>query len=305
MTEPTLLIMAAGMGSRYGGLKQIDPISSAGELIIDFSLYDAMRAGFKKVIFIIKEENESDFRSLIEGRAGNFLKTDYVFQRLTDIPAHIEAPDGRVKPWGTGHAVLSAKHLIDGPFAVINADDFYGADAFHKAYDFLSSASGDKNSNCMIGYRLENTLTEHGHVARGVCEVSDGGFLTGIVERAKVERRAGKIMYAEDEGKTWAGITADALVSMNFWGFSRDIPEGLSEKFALFLDGVIKNDPLKGEFYLPAAVGRLIDEGRIGVKVLMSGDKWHGVTYKEDKAAVVAAIQAMKDKGSYPGILWK
>jgi len=306
LKEPILLIMAAGMGSRYGGLKQIDPVGSAGELIIDFSLYDAMRAGFKKVIFIVKKENESDFRALIDGGAGKFLETEYAFQTLSDIPKEFSVPEGRVKPWGTCHAVLSAKHLIDSPFAVINADDFYGSDAFQKSYDFLALSEDDaKLSCCMIGYKLENTLTEHGHVARGICDVSGGGFLTGIVERTRVMRSGGQIAFSEDEGNTWVEIKENSLVSMNFWGFSKKILSNFEEKFSIFLANAIKNDPLKSEFYLPAAVGQLINEGRADFKVLMSNDRWHGVTYKDDKAAVVAAIQAMKNTGIYPGILWK
>ena len=304
--EPALIIMAAGMGSRYGGLKQMEPVGSGGELIIDFSLYDAFLAGFKKVIFIIKKEMEADFRELIDNKAGKFIKAEYAFQELSDLPEGYGVPSGREKPWGTCQAVLSARHLVDGPFAVINADDFYGADAFHKMYDFLSSAADDDKYRCsMIGYKLENTLTEHGHVARGVCEVSESGFLTGIQERTKIMWRNEKIMFTEDEEKTWTEVPDGSLVSMNFWGFSKGVMNEILEEFPVFLDRILQENPLKGEFFLPLAVGQMIQEDKASFKVLMSQDKWHGVTYKEDKESVVSAIQSMKDRGEYPEVLWK
>jgi len=305
MKEPVLLIMAAGMGSRYGGLKQMDPIGTGGELIIDFSLYDAIAAGFKKAVFIIKKEMEEDFRALIDDRAGRFINIEYAFQALSDLPAGFAVPEGREKPWGTCHAVLSARRLIDSPFAVINADDYYGKDAFKSMYDFLISAKDDEKYNCcMIGYELSNTLTEHGHVARGVCEVSDAGFLSDIVERTKIMRRGGEIMFTEDDGQTWEKTSDDALVSMNFWGFSRGVMDGLSEIFPLFLDKILIENPLKGEFFLPLAVGYFIKEEKASFKVLMSKDKWYGVTYKEDRELVVAAFKHMKEKGIYPEVLW-
>jgi len=304
--EPILIIMAAGMGSRYGGLKQIDPIGSAGELIIDFSLYDAFMAGFKKAIFIIKEEIEKDFRKLIEGKADRFIETEFVFQKLSDLPEGYDVPAGREKPWGTCQAVLAARHIVDAPFAVINADDFYGADAFHKMYDFLASAADDDKYRCsMIGYELEKTLTEHGHVARGVCEVSADGFLTGIEEKTKIMLRDEKIMFTEDDEATWTEISRESIVSMNFWGFSQGIMNEILEKFPKALDKILKENPIKGEFFLPLAAGQLIDENKASFKVLMSKDKWHGVTYKEDKESVASAIQSMKDKSIYPEELWK
>jgi NDP-sugar pyrophosphorylase family protein len=304
--KKTLVIMAAGLGSRYGGLKQMDPVGSGGELIIDFSLYDAWMAGFKKVIFIIKKEMEADFRELIDGRSGKFIEAEYAFQELSDLPKGYSVPEGRQKPWGTCQAVLAARRLIDGPFAVINADDFYGADAFHKMYGFLiSTADDDKYRCCMIGYKLENTLTENGHVARGVCEVSHDGFLTGIQERTKIMWRGERIMFTEDEEKTWVAVPDGALVSMNFWGFSKAIMKEIQEEFPHYLDKILKENPLKGEFFLPLAVSRLINENKASFQVLMSPDKWHGVTYKEDKESVVIAIQSMKDKGLYPEVLWK
>jgi len=306
LKEPVLVIMAAGMGSRYGGLKQMDPVCQTGELIIDFSLYDAMRAGFKKAVFIIKKENESDFKKLIDNGAGRFLETEYAFQELSDIPDGYIVPEGREKPWGTCHAVLSARRLVDGPFAVINADDFYGAGAFHKIYDFLTAAKDDDKLNCcMIGYRLLNTLTENGHVARGVCEASSDGFLLNIVERIKIKRRDGKIMFTEDEEKTWTEIKGDTVVSMNFWGFSEKVMKEFSEMLPSSLDKIMKENPLKGELLLPHAVERLLITGRGKFKILMSEDKWHGVTYKEDKEGVSSALKLMKDRGDYPEILWK
>jgi len=305
MKEPILLIMAAGMGSRYGGLKQMDPIGPGGELIIDFSLYDAVKAGFKKAVFIIKKETEEDFRAIIGKRAGRFMETEYAFQALSDIPAPLSIPKGREKPWGTCHAVLSAKNLVDGPFAVINADDFYGADAFGKMYDFLSKAKNDeKIRNCMIGYKLINTLTEHGHVARGVCGVSKDGFISEIVERTKVKMIDGKIMFSEDEEKTWTKLRDDTAVSMNFWGFQREVMDELSEMLPLYISKIIENNPLKGEFFLPLAVEDMITGNRASFKVITTDSRWYGVTYKEDKASVAEAFQSMKDKGVYPEVLW-
>lgn len=306
MNKPVLVIMAAGMGSRYGGLKQIDPVSDKGEIILDFSLYDAMMAGFEKVIFIIKEENEKDFRELIDNRAGKQLKVEYAFQKLDDIPEGYQVPEERIKPWGTCHAVLSARHLIDGPFAVINADDYYGPGAFQTMYEFLEKAQDDeKYRYSMIGYQLENTLTENGHVARGVCTVSSEGMLTDIVERTKIMRRDGKIMFTEDEEKTWEELEEGTPVSMNFWGFTKSFIDEMESRFPAFLDKTLKENPLKGEYFLPGVVDQLISEEKATVKVLKSADKWYGVTYKEDKQGVVDALQSMKDKGLYPEKLWK
>ena len=306
MKEPVLLIMAAGMGSRYGGLKQTDPVGSAGELIIDFSLYDAYRAGFKKAIFIIKREMEADIRRFVDGRAGRFMETEYVYQSLADIPESFAVPEGRVKPWGTCQAVLAARQLVNSPFAVINADDFYGPGAFRKMHEFLMSAEdGDKLSCCIIGYWLKNTLTEHGHVSRGVCEIAGESFLSSIVERTKVAWRGGKIMFTEDDEKTWVEIRGDAPVSMNFFGFSTGIMDELSGMFPLFLDKILKENPLSGEFFLPIAADYLIRQGRANFKVFMSEDKWYGVTYMEDKKSVAAALQSMKDAGLYPKAIWR
>ncbi len=305
MKEPVLIIMAAGMGSRYGGLKQIDPVTDRGEIIMDFSLYDAMMAGFKKVIFVIKEEMKDDFYKLIENKSGKYLQTEYAFQKLSDIPEGYEIPEGREKPWGTAHAVLSCREKINGPFAVINADDYYGPGAFHAVYDFLSSEKEEADGDfCMVGYELSNTLTENGHVARGVCDISKNDYLRHIVERKKIMRVEGDICYSEDDGKTWMALPQDATVSMNFWGYTLRMMEELEKGFPEFLKENISEDPLKGEYLLPSVTGKLIHEGKAAVKVLDSSDKWYGVTYKEDKPGVMAALQALKDKGIYPEILF-
>lgn len=316
MNKPVLIIMAAGMGSRYGGLKQIDPVSDKGEIILDFSLYDAMMAGFEDVIFVIKEENEADFRALIDEKAGKRMNVNYAFQKLEDIPEGYKVPEGREKPWGTCHAVMSARHLVNGPFAVINADDYYGPGAFQSMYDFLEKsaeeaakeeAAGTKPAQyefCMIGYELKNTITENGHVSRGVCDVTDGGYLKDIVERTKIMRRDGGIRYTED-GESWVTLPEDTVVSMNFWGFSKDMMTEMVARFPEFLDEAMKTNPLKGEYFLPGVVDTLLKEEKARVRVLRSRDKWYGVTYKEDKQTVVDALQAMKDKGLYPDVLWK
>jgi hypothetical protein len=297
--------MAAGMGSRYGGLKQMDPVTAAGEIIIDFSLYDAMMAGFKKVVFIIKKEMEADFRPLIEGRSGRHFETTCVFQDIRDIPAPHTVPDGRIKPWGTCHAVLSCRRLVDGPFAVVNADDFYGASAFQMMYERLEGLQdGDKYEFAMIGYPLENTLTEHGFVARGVCETDENGDLKKITERKKILRREGAIQYTEDGGETWGRVSDDALASMNFWGFTPAALREIEEGFPAFLDKLNEGDPLTAEYLLPSLVDDLLQAGRARVRVLRTRDRWYGVTYQEDRAFVKDALQALKDKGLYPEKLW-
>ncbi len=321
MNKPILIVMAAGMGSRYGGLKQMDPVGTNGELIIDFSLYDAWKAGFEKVIFVIKREMEADFRAIIDRGAGRKLQVEYAFQDLADLPAGYQVPADRVKPWGTGHAVLAARAAVDQPFAVINADDFYGAEAFQNIYDFLRSASDDeKRRFCMVGYRIENTLTENGSVARGVCTADENGFLREITERTKIQRNQGKIQYFEEDdalhtdskgdwkddpqGGRWTDIAEGTLVSMNLWGFTEGMMEELSLRFPAFLDRTLPENPLKGEFFLPFVVDELIREGGASVKVLTSSDKWHGVTYREDRDSVMRALAEMKAQGRYPFDLW-
>ena len=303
MNKPILVVMAAGMGSRYGGLKQMDPVGPSGEVIIDYSIFDAISAGFEKVIFIIKEEMENDFKSLIGNKVSDKIKVEYVFQKLTDIPNGFEVPEGRVKPWGTCHAIWSARKLIDGAFAVINADDYYGKEAFKTVYDFLNDENTNENHHCMVGYNLENTLTENGHVARGVCETSDDNFLVGIIERLRVEKKDGKIMFTED-GEAWEEIQEGTTVSMNLWGFRPGIVNDIEEGFKVFLGKLKNSDPLKTEYFLPAVVGELLQSKKACFEVLRSKDKWFGVTYKEDKPMVVKAISDMVSKGIYPNKLF-
>ena len=307
MKKPVLVVMAAGMGSRYGGLKQIDPVDKEGHIIMDFSIFDAVKAGFEKVVFIIKKENEQDFRAAIGDRLSEKIKVSYVFQELTNLPEGYVVPEGRVKPWGTGHAIMSCKGEIDGPFVVINADDFYGSHAFQVAYDYLTTHQDEESiyRYMMVGYRLENTLTDNGHVARGVCEMDAQGYLADIHERTHIEKRGNGAAYTEDEGKTWIPISGDATVSMNMWGFSESILGELQSRFSAFLEENLKKNPLKCEYFLPFVVDELLKEGRATVAVEKSQDKWFGVTYKEDKPMVMAAIQNLKDQGVYPAHLWK
>jgi len=305
MKKPVLVIMAAGMGSRYGGLKQIDPIDEQGHIIMDFSIFDAKRAGFEKVVFIIKKENEADFKEAIGKRMEAVMDVEYVFQDLHNIPEGFAVPEERVKPWGTAHAILSAIDVVDGPFAVINADDYYGRDAFQKIFDFLSThEDDDKYRYTMVGYRLENTLTENGHVARGICTLDEKNHLVKVVERTRIEKKGDGAAFTEDDGETWEELPMDAVVSMNMWGFSASFLQEIKKGFAAFLEEGLKKNPLKCEYYLPAVVTRLLEENRATVSVLTSKDKWYGVTYKEDKAVVMAAIQGMKDDGVYPEQVW-
>ncbi|WP_072525957.1 nucleotidyltransferase family protein [Clostridium sp. Marseille-P3244] len=305
MKKPVLVIMAAGMGSRYGGLKQIDPVDQEGHIIMDFSIYDAKRAGFEKVVFIIKKENEADFKEAVGNRIGKVMQVAYVYQELSNIPEGFQVPEGRVKPWGTAHAVLSAIDEIDGPFAVINADDYYGRHAFQTIYDYLTThEDDDKYRYTMVAYRLKNTVTDNGHVARGICGLNEKKELVSVTERTRIEKRDGGIAYSEDDGESWTPISGDTLVSMNMWGFTRSILDEIQSGFPAFLERGLKENPLKCEYFLPAVVSGLLKEGRAAVKVLESEDKWYGVTYKEDKPVVVAAVQSLKDQGMYPQRLW-
>lgn len=305
MTEPVLVIMAAGMGSRYGGLKQIDPIDGQGNLIIDFSIYDALRAGFQKVIFIIKREIEEDFKERIGNRIAEKVAVEYIYQELDNLPEGFSVPEDRKKPWGTGHAVLSCKEVIGGPFAVINADDYYGRQAFSMIYDtLLSTEDNDKFQYAMVGYGLMNTLTEHGHVARGVCRVDADGMLKEIEERVHIEKQGEHGAFTEDNGSTWQTLDDASIVSMNLWGFHESILSVLEAKFKDFLENEAVLNPLKAEYFLPSVVDGLIKENKAEVRVLKSPDKWYGVTYKEDKERVVKAIQEFKEMGIYPEKLW-
>jgi len=304
MGKPILVVMAAGMGSRYGGPKQIEPITEHGEILVDFSLYDAMSAGFEDVIFIIKKEIEADVRARVDDGAGRHLNIRYAFQRPDDLPPGYSVPDGRVKPWGTCHAVYAARDLIDGNFAAINADDYYGPDAYRLLFDELESAKdGDKYHYSMVGYRLENTLTEHGHVARGVCRQDADGRLVGVDERLKIMWKDGSIQYTEDD-ENWHPESKDATVSMNFWGFTLSFLKEIEDGFPAFLDEANRTDPMKAEYLLPRKVDELLKAGAAEVKVLYSQDRWYGITHKEDKEDVISAMRSMKDKGLYPEKLW-
>lgn len=366
ITKPALIIMAAGMGSRYGGLKQVDPVTPEGEILLDFSLYDAMMAGFEDVVFIIRKEHREAFDNLLKDRAGKYLSIHYAYQELSDLPEGFDVPEGRTKPWGTCHAVMACRHIVKGPFAVINADDYYGPSAFMQIYDFLSSAASSELSSeeihfdnngvtskgldhnprtsdisseilqdnkksdfAMVGYMLPNTLSESGHVARGVCQISDSGYLSDIVERTKIMRRpidsnlnsdsasdsvetkdsvshrGLEIAYEDGETGDWIPLPEDAIVSMNFWGFTRSFMQTMIDNFPAFLEKSLKTDPLKAEYFLPLIVDKMIVSGSARVKVLPSKDRWYGMTYKEDKPLVTAALQSMKDKGLYPDKLWK
>lgn len=305
MKKPVLVIMAAGMGSRYGGLKQVDPVDADGHIIMDFSIYDAVRAGFEKVVFIIKKENEQIFKESIGRRMEKYVEVVYVFQELDKLPEGFRIPEGRVKPWGTGHAVLCCLNVIDGPFAVINADDYYGPEAFAMIYDYLMHHEDDELYRyTMVGYRLGNTLTENGHVSRGVCTVNDQGYLTGIRERTYIVATPDGAAYSEDDGRTLTALSPEETVSMNMWGFSEGFLKELKEQFVKFLIEVMPGNPLKSEYFLPSVVSALLDEGKATVHVLRSKDKWYGVTYKEDKETVVAAIAKLKQQGVYPDKLW-
>ncbi len=307
MKEPILVIMAAGMGSRYGGLKQIDPVDPQGHIIMDFSVYDAMQAGFKKFVFVIKKQIEEDFKATIGRRIEKVAEVHYAYQELNKIPEGvIEIPADRVKPWGTGHAILCCREFLDAPFAVINADDFYGRDAFVQLYNYLKDAGeADPMKISMVGYVLENTLTDNGHVARGVCRVSEDGYLQKIDERTMIQKIDGQAHYSEDGGETFVPVSNTAPVSMNMWGFPLAYLRALEEKFPEFLKKAVKENPLKGEFYLPVVVDELLGEKKATVKVLRSADKWFGVTYKEDKPGVEAGIRQLKIQGKYPEKLWE
>lgn len=306
MKKPVLVVMAAGMGSRYGGLKQMDPVGPDGEAILDYSLFDARRAGFKRAIILIKHEIEEDFMRLVGNRlAGQMDEVRFAFQQLDKLPAGFQVPQGRVKPWGTGHAVLCCRELIDAPFAVINADDYYGVDCFRLAYETLCGLKDDEKARyIMVGYQLRNTLTDNGHVSRGVCTVDEKGFLTDIHERTHIIKTVDGALYTEDE-QTYHKLPEDALVSMNLWGFTPGILDALAEDFAAFLSEQVPSNPLKAEIYLPAVVSRLLQEGKATVRVLPSPDKWYGVTYQADKPVVKAALLRMAEEGLYPRPLWE
>lgn len=299
--KPVLVIMAAGMGSRYGGLKQIDPVDGYGNKIIDFSIYDAVEAGFEKVVFIIKKAIEKDFKEHVGKRLSRQVQVEYVFQELDQLPAGYELPPERQKPWGTAHAILCCAPVIDAPFAVINADDYYGKTAFKTIYDQLSAMEDDEVCHyTMVGYDLYKTLTENGHVARGICTVDDSHMLADVHERTRIEKHGEQAEYTEDDGATWVPLPQGTIVSMNLWGFTISIFAELKQRFSGFLDANLPVNPLKCEYFLPFVVDEMLKEGKADVKVLTSADNWYGVTYKEDKETVVNAIQSLKDQGLYP-----
>ena len=307
MKAPVLVVMAAGMGSRYGGLKQIDPVGSCGEAILDYSLFDAYEAGFKTAVIIIKEAIREDFMATVGKRLESSpMEIRYAYQELDKLPEGYTVPEGRTKPWGTCHAVLCAKNEIDGaPFAVINSDDYYGKEGYKVIYNFLANnADDEKYRYCMVGYELGKTVTENGSVARGVCETDENGCLTVVTERTKIEKYEGGIHFTEDDGATWTDLSADTIVSMNLWGFTASFLEEVEARFPAFLDAVLGKNPGKAEFFLPSTVTQLLNEDKATVKVLTSSDKWYGVTYAADKPVIVAALKDMTDKGMYRENLW-
>ena len=303
--KPVLVVMAAGMGSRYGGLKQIDPVGSQGEAILDYSIYDAHQAGFETVVIIIKEAIKKDFMETVGARLKNApVEIRYAYQELDKLPEGYAVPEGRTKPWGTCHAVLCAKDVIgDAPFAVLNADDYYGKSAFKVIYDYLST-NEDPYGYCMVGFELGKTVTDNGSVARGICVTNEEGYLTEITERTRIEKFEGGIHFTED-GETWVDVPDTTTVSMNMWGYMPSFLQEMADGFPAFLDKALVENPMKGEYFLPLAVDNLLNAGKATVKVLTSPDRWYGVTYAADKPMVVAALKAMTDEGKYPDGVWK
>ena len=301
MEKPVLVILAAGMGSRYGGLKQSDTVGNNGESIIDFSIYDAKEAGFEKVVLIIRKEHEEAFRNNLTDKISKFIDVEFAYQDMFDIPAGVKVPEGREKPWGTTHALLACRNIVKAPFAIINADDFYGKDAYKVIYNFLVNEVSDYKYG-MVGYLCNNTLTDFGSVTRGVCE-EENGYLKKITEVQKIERHDGEAVY--EENGEWKPLDKNALVSMNFWGFTPKIFEQTQEIFEDFIKKGVVENPMKSEHVIPTAVGTLVSEDKCSVKMLSSNDKWFGVTYREDKPMVIENIQKMKDANIYPNDLWK
>ena len=303
--KPVLVVMAAGMGSRYGGLKQIDPVGSCGEAILDYSIYDAYEAGFRTCVIIIKEAIRKDFMETVGARLEKSpMEIRYAYQELTKLPAGYAVPEGRTKPWGTCHAVLCARDVIgDAPFAVINADDYYGKSAFKVIYDYLTG-NREPYGYCMVGFELGKTVTDHGSVARGVCVTDDKGYLAKIDERTRIEKYEGGIHFTVD-GETWVDVAPETTVSMNMWGYMPSFLAELEAGFPVFLDKALVENPIKGEYFLPLAVDDLLRQKKATVRVLTSPDKWYGVTYAADKPMVVAALKGMTEEGKYPDGLWK
>lgn len=308
MKKPILVVMAAGMGSRYGGLKQIDPVGCEGEAILDYSLFDAHEAGFDTAVIIIKEAIKKDFMETVGARLQKApMEIRYAYQELEKLPTSYTVPEGRTKPWGTCHAVVCAREAIgDAPFAVINADDYYGKAAFKEIYNYLSAhADDDKYRYCMVGYELGKTVTDNGSVARGVCQVNGEGFLESVVERTKIEKQADGVIRFTEDGSTWMCLPEKTTVSMNMWGFTPSFAAESEARFPAFLDKALVENPMKGEYFLPSTVSALLAEDKATVKMLYSPDKWYGVTYAADKPVVVAALKTMTEQGLYPDGLWK
>jgi NDP-sugar pyrophosphorylase family protein len=304
-TKPALIIMAAGMGSRFGGLKQVTPLGPSGELIIDYSIHDAMEAGFERIVFVIKHEIEDVFKEFIGNRIEKIVQTDYVFQELNELPEGYSIPDGRVKPYGTAHAVWCCRDVVKGPFMVINSDDYYGKDCFKLIYDFITKPATDNIKHlAMAGYILENTLTENGTVSRGVCEIDSNYKIIDLVERTKIAIRDGKPMFTEDDGETWTELDRKSYVSMNCWGYPAGMFDLFDRELRVFLDSTVKENPIKGEFYLPKMADKITKEGIADITVLPVSDKWFGVTYAEDKPKVMSALKDLADKGVYAQRLW-
>ena len=307
MNKPVLVVMAAGMGSRYGGLKQIDPVGNHGQLIIDYSIYDARRAGFETVVFVIKHEIEEDFKAAIGDRMSKIIDVRYAFQDLTDLPEGYAVPEGRTKPWGTAHAILAARKVVDGPFAVVNADDYYGPEGFKAIYDYLSTHADQLGcyEYAMVGYHLRSTITEHGSVARGVCVEDENNYLLSVTERTCIEKEGDDARFTEDGGATWTRLPGETIVSLNLWGLTRSFIDEAEKRFPAFLDKTLAENPQKGEYFLPSVISELIGEGKARAKVLRSADKWYGVTYQADKPVVMAAIAEKTAAGVYPDNLWE
>ncbi len=300
--KPTLFILAAGMGSRYGGLKQLDGLGPNGETIMDYSVYDAVRAGFGKVVFVIRESFEEDFRNIVLKKYEGIIPTEVVFQDIADIPEGFTVNPERSKPWGTNHAVLMGKGVINEPFAVINADDFYGKESFEVMAEFLCGVVGKKNQYSMLGYHVGNTLSDSGTVARGVCEVDAEGNLTNVVERTSIIRKDGKIVFTDEDGKD-VELKENTPVSMNFWGFTPEYFYYSEAEFKNFLKE--HGNELKSEFFIPLVVNNLMVSGQASCKVLDTTSSWFGVTYADDRPSVVAKIQKLIDAGVYPEKLYK
>ena len=302
MSKATLVVMAAGMGSRYGGAKQIDPVDSEGHTIVEYSLYDALRAGFDRVVFVVRPEMENDVRELIGSRIEEKAEVFYAHQTLDMIPEGYSVPEGRTKPWGTGHATLCACRYVDGPFCVINADDFYGMHAYSAVFEYITTHRPDEH--CMVGYRLKNTVTDNGYVSRGLCTVSDDLDLLKVEEILHIEKKGEGIVCSEN-GTDDIPLDPDAFVSLNMWGFGTDMKDIAKDGFVSFLDALDNADPVKSEYFLPSIVENAISSRKGSVKLLPTEDRWFGVTYREDREEVSRSIEELKKQGYYPGNLWK